>query len=48
MDLFKNFDDDEEMQLPERDNKFKGKRPPNDDLPTHKVKKQRGYQNILT
>lgn len=41
MDLFKNFDDDE-VQSPEKEKKFTGKRAANEQLPVHKTKKQRG------
>ena len=42
MDLFNNFDDDEEIQTTEKDKKFTGKRQAYEQLPAHKSKKQRG------
>jgi hypothetical protein len=42
MDLFKNFDDDDEIQITEKEKKFTGKRQANEQLPAHKTKKQRG------
>jgi hypothetical protein len=42
MDLFKNFDDDEDVISPEKEKKFTGKRAATEQLPGHKTKKQRG------
>jgi hypothetical protein len=47
MDLFENFGEDEEIKtIKKKEEKFSGKRHPNRDLPEHKAKKQRGYDNI--
>lgn len=44
--LFENFNDDDEIQLQDKEKKFTGKRQANDQLPAQKSKKPKVYYKI--